>query len=174
MLCAHELHIQQQCSLLVELMEALDLSPCPAQIHALNAVMAAGTPCGRAHLHPHQHSLISSLTGTPGGSSDHHFPLIDYTYNVAVQVAECTVDLRQTKPYCIKKRLCPEHLNAQAVKRRGSNHGWWRFCQQVIMQHAADLSCAILQAACPAALPGHMQQKQHLQDNSLAQTVQQG
>jgi hypothetical protein len=47
-----------------------------------------------------------------------------------LQVAECDVDLRMTKAYSIKKRLCPDHLQAQAVKRRGSGNSWWRFCQQ--------------------------------------------
>jgi hypothetical protein len=47
-----------------------------------------------------------------------------------LQVVDCDVDLRMTKAYSIKKRLCPDHLQAQAVKRRGSGNSWWRFCQQ--------------------------------------------
>lgn len=83
----------------------------------------------------------------------------------AAQVADCEVDLRQAKAYCIKKRLCQEHLTAQAVKRRGSSAGWWRFCQQVGTASGASLQllwqrhCCSQQpqdVSCAAVLAGQL------------------
>lgn len=47
-----------------------------------------------------------------------------------MQALGCNVDLSKCKSYCLKKRLCPEHLTAQALLKRGGGKELWRFCQQ--------------------------------------------
>uniref|UniRef100_A0A383W517 SBP-type domain-containing protein n=1 Tax=Tetradesmus obliquus TaxID=3088 RepID=A0A383W517_TETOB len=47
------------------------------------------------------------------------------------KVVGCCVDLSALgKPYCLKRRVCPEHLKAAAVQCKGAGAQMWRFCQQ--------------------------------------------
>ncbi|WIA29506.1 hypothetical protein OEZ86_012007 [Tetradesmus obliquus] len=47
------------------------------------------------------------------------------------RVVGCCVDLSALgKPYCLKRRVCPEHLKAAAVQCKGAGAQLWRFCQQ--------------------------------------------
>jgi hypothetical protein len=50
----------------------------------------------------------------------------------SLQVQGCTVDLScaGVGKYCLKKRLCPKHLRADAVKVTGQGDSLFRFCQQ--------------------------------------------
>lgn len=47
---------------------------------------------------------------------------------VFCQVLGCQV--RLTKSYCIKKRACTTHLQADAVQLSADDTNLWRFCQQ--------------------------------------------
>ncbi|KAF8058887.1 P4H3 [Scenedesmus sp. PABB004] len=50
---------------------------------------------------------------------------------VECQVVGCTVNVAaEGKAYCLKKRLCPEHMRAEAIVRKGYGDEQWRFCFQ--------------------------------------------
>eukprot|EP00775_Hariotina_reticulata_P004317 gene4317-4570_t len=46
------------------------------------------------------------------------------------QALGCEADLLQCKVYCIRKRLCQQHLTASQMRKRSGEPTLWRFCQQ--------------------------------------------
>ncbi|WIA32404.1 hypothetical protein OEZ86_003231 [Tetradesmus obliquus] len=46
------------------------------------------------------------------------------------QAVGCSADLRIDGKYCMKRRLCREHLKAISLLRKRHGPDLWRFCQQ--------------------------------------------
>lgn len=47
------------------------------------------------------------------------------------QAVGCRVNLAALgKPYCLMRRICPEHMKADVVQCGGANAGAYRYCQQ--------------------------------------------
>lgn len=67
-----------------------------------------------------------------------------------VQVAGCMADLTHCKSYCIKKRACVKHMQADVVYLSAADTTPWRFCQQVCCD-ACACACTRLRPCCLGA-----------------------